>query len=132
MMTVITYITLKEGSEPEWDAAVRERFDNARTRPGWVRGEILMPLDALEKRVIVGTWRTRADWEGWHEDPAFAATRAQLDTLQAEQSEPSWYEVVSDVTAPPSPNPVKALVARARQIATKFARRKTTRPHDDR
>ena len=50
MMTVITFITVTGGSEPEWDAAVRERFDNARTRPGWVRGEILMPLDALDKR----------------------------------------------------------------------------------
>ena len=132
MMTVITYITVTGGSEPEWDAAVRERFDNARTRPGWVRGEILMPLDALDKRVIVGTWQSRADWEAWHEDPAFAATREQLDSLQTDQSEPSWYEVVADVTAPASTNPIEALVARARHLATRIARRKTTRPHDSR
>jgi heme-degrading monooxygenase HmoA len=131
MMTVITYITLKEGAEPEWDGAMRARLENARNRAGWVRGEVAMPLDAMQKRVIVGTWETRADWEAWHEDPAFAAMRAQLDDLQVEQSEPAWYEVVSDVTAPPSPNPVEALVARARWTATKITRRKTTRPPAD-
>ena len=30
------------------------------------------------KRVIVGTWRTRADWDGWHHDPTFAETRQRL------------------------------------------------------
>jgi hypothetical protein len=86
-----------------------------------------MPLDALEQRVIVGTWQSRADWEAWHEDPAFASARAQLDSLQAEQSDPAWYEVVSDVTAPSTQNPIGALVSRARQIATRITRRKTTR-----
>jgi heme-degrading monooxygenase HmoA len=128
MMTVITYITVREGCEPEWDAAMRERLENARRRTGWVRGEVLMPLDAMEKRVIVGTWATRADWEAWHEDPAFAAMRERLDGLQAEQSEPSWYEAVADFTAPASPNPLAALVARARQTATQITRRKSARP----
>ena len=130
MMTVITYITLKEGSEPDWDAAIRERFESARRCAGWVRGEILMPLNAMEKRVIVGVWESRADWEAWHQDPAFAAARARLDSLQVEQSEPSWYEVVSEVAAPSSPNPVEAFLARARQIATRISRRKTTPPDE--
>jgi heme-degrading monooxygenase HmoA len=125
MMTAITYISLKRGSEPEWDAAMRERLDNARRRAGWVRGEVLMPVDAMEKRVIVGTWHTRADWEAWHEDPAFAAMRERLNDLEVEQSQPSWYEVVSDVTAPPLPNPLEALVARARKTAREIAGRRT-------
>src|SRR5688572_10540974 len=41
MMTVITYITLNKGSEPEWDAAMRERLENARHQAGWVRGQVL-------------------------------------------------------------------------------------------
>ena len=120
MITVITYTTLKEGSEPEWDAAMGERLENARRRPGWVRGQILMPLETLHQRVIVGTWRTRADWEAWHEDPAFAAMRQRLDEVQAETSEPSWYEVVSEVNAPWWPDAVQALIARGR---TKLTRR---------
>ena len=126
MITVITYITLKEGSEPEWDAAMRERLENARRRPGWVRGQILIPLETLHQRVIVGTWRTRADWEAWHEDPAFAAMRERLDAVQAETSEPSWYEVVSDVSALSWPDTVRTLIARGRAEATKLIQRKTT------
>ena len=26
MMTIVTHVTLKEGHEPEWDAAMRERL----------------------------------------------------------------------------------------------------------
>jgi heme-degrading monooxygenase HmoA len=126
MMTVITYITLNRGSEPEWDAAMRERLENARHRAGWVRGQVMMPLDGMDKRVIAGTWRTRADWEAWHEDPAFAAARARLDALQAESSEPVWYEAIADVTAPSWPDAVQALVARGRAQATKLTRRKGT------
>ncbi len=62
MMTIVTHVTLKEGAEPEWDAAMRERLESARARPGWVGSQLLMPLDALNKRVIVGTWETRAEW----------------------------------------------------------------------
>jgi heme-degrading monooxygenase HmoA len=126
MMTVITSITLSQGAEPEWDAAMRERLENARGRAGWVRGEVLMPLDPMNRRVIVGTWRTRADWEAWHGDPAFAALRERLDSLQAEHAEPVWYEVVSDVTAP-APSPLATLVARARDAATHLFRRASVR-----
>jgi hypothetical protein len=46
--------------------------------------------------VIVGTWRSRADWEAWHEDPAFRATRVTLDELQSEDHLTIWYEVIED------------------------------------
>ena len=123
MMTVITHITLKEGPEPEWDAAMRGRLANARSRRGWVRGQILMPLDALNKRVIIGTWQSRADWEAWHEDPAFAATREHLDGLEAETSAPGWYEVVADVTTPARMNALRDVAAKAWETTTKLARR---------
>jgi heme-degrading monooxygenase HmoA len=28
-----------------------------------------VPADKRDRRVIVGTWRTHADWEAWHHDP---------------------------------------------------------------
>src|SRR6266511_6222356 len=37
MMTIVTHVTLKEGTEPEWDAAMRERMQAARDQPGWSR-----------------------------------------------------------------------------------------------
>jgi heme-degrading monooxygenase HmoA len=96
MMTVVTYVTLREGSEPEWDAAMRERLGAAPRAPGWVRGQLLMPLDDLHRRLIVGTWRTRADWEAWHQDPEFAETRRRIEGLEAAPNETTWYEVVAD------------------------------------
>ena len=97
MMTIVTYVTLKEGTEPQWDEAMRERLMAARDQPGWIGGQLLMPVDALNRRVIVGTWQTRAHWEAWHGDPAFAETRRRLGGLEAEPHEEAWYEVIEAV-----------------------------------
>ena len=99
MMTIVTRVKLKEGTEPEWDAAMSARLSAARHRPGWVSAQLLMPLDALNRRVIVGTWETRAAWEAWHTDPAFAETRQRLEGLEAEPSEHWWHEVVTALGA---------------------------------
>ena len=93
MMTVITRVTLRAGNEPEWDEAMRERLSAARERAGWVGGQMLIPLDGLNQRVIVGTWQTRADWEAWHEDGAFRETRARMEKLQDQPDQMEWFEV---------------------------------------
>lgn len=95
MMTVITHVKLRPGAEPEWDEAIRERLQAARNERGWIGAELLMPLDALDARVIVGTWQTRADWERWHESDAFATTRERLGELEVAAQETRWYETVS-------------------------------------
>jgi heme-degrading monooxygenase HmoA len=100
MMTVMTHVTLRPGSEPEWDSAMRDRLAAARGQPGWVGGQLLIPLDGLNRRVIVGTWVTRADWEAWHEDPAFLETRQRMEGLQEGPSEMTWYEVVTEAREP--------------------------------
>jgi len=82
MMTIVTHVTLKEGAEPEWDTVMRERLAGAHEQPGWVGGQLMMPLDGLNKRVIVGTWQTRADWEAWHKDQRFTETRRRLEGLE--------------------------------------------------
>jgi heme-degrading monooxygenase HmoA len=94
MMTIVTHATLKEGVEPDWDAAMRERLAAAADKPGWIAGQLLMPLDRLNKRVIIGTWQTRADWEAWHQDPAFEETRKRLEGLETGPAEQWWHEVL--------------------------------------
>ena len=103
MMTVITRVTLQPGSEPEWDAAMRERLDAARDRPGWQGGQLLIPLEQPNARLIVGTWDSRAAWQAWHEDEAFNETRERLNGLQVEQNDTTWYEVFAEVRSEPSP-----------------------------
>lgn len=100
MMTIVTQVTLKEGTEPEWDAAMRERLTAARDQAGWIGGQLLIPLDGLNRRVIIGTWQTRADWEAWHTDPVFIETRRRLERLEARTHEESWHEVIEDVRRP--------------------------------
>jgi heme-degrading monooxygenase HmoA len=96
MMTVVTHVVLKQGVEPEWDAAMRKRLDAAREQAGWICGQLLMPLDGLHRRLIVGTWQTRADWEAWHGDPQFAETRRRLEGLESQPSETWWHEVIAE------------------------------------
>ena len=97
MMTIVTRVKLKEGSEPHWDAAMRERLEAARNQPGWVAGQVAIPIDALAERVIIGTWQTRADWEAWHTDKSFAETRKRMEGLETGPGEQWWHEVVLDV-----------------------------------
>ena len=96
MMTVVTHMRVKTGCEPDWDAAMRERLSAAQERPGWIGGQLLIPLDGHNKRTVIGTWASRADWEAWHEDSTFAETRARMDGLQEGRSEMVWYEVVTE------------------------------------
>ena len=94
MMTVITRVSLKAGSEAEWDEAMRERLAAVQDQQGWVGGQTLIPVEGPNQRVIVGTWDSRADWETWHEDPAFKDTRQRLEELQDQPDQMEWFEVV--------------------------------------
>jgi len=87
MMTIVTHVHLKEGAGGEWDTAMRTRLSAAKKRPGWVGGQLLRQSDKPDRRVIVGTWRTRADWEAWHQPvirrDARAARRVRERTSRA-------------------------------------------------
>lgn len=97
MMTIVTHVHLKVGTEPEWDAAMKERLNAAHERPGWVGGQLLIPLDRPSGRVIIGTWQSRSDWEAWHQDPAFKETRERMNGLEEKPAEHWWHEVMEDV-----------------------------------
>ena len=126
MMTVVTHVHLKEGAGREWDAAMRTRLSAAKKRPGWVGGQLLRQSDKPDRRVIVGTWKTRADWEAWHHDRQFAATRGRLDGLESGPAEHWWHEIVLDVrkseAAPPAAS--KPATNRASKAKPKRTRRR--------
>lgn len=93
-MIVITRVTLDEGTGPDWDAAMRDRMETAESVDGWLSGQILMPLEGLNERLIVGAWRSRAAWEAWHNDPTFQQTRDRLAELGSPEGETAWHEVI--------------------------------------
>jgi heme-degrading monooxygenase HmoA len=96
MMTVITRVDLRAGAEQEWDEAMRERIDAAHGQEGWVGGQLLIPVEGQNQRVIVGTWQTREDWKAWHDDPAFKETRERLEGCQEGPDQMEWFEVVTE------------------------------------
>src|SRR2546428_12617071 len=62
MVTIVTDVHLKEGSEQDWDAAMRERMAAAKKQLGWVGGQMLEPEDDPMRRGVIGTWQKRGDW----------------------------------------------------------------------
>jgi heme-degrading monooxygenase HmoA len=94
MMTVVTEIQIKPGQEPQWDAAFKERLRDAPNQQGWVGIQLVIPLNDASKRVVIGTWESRADWEAWHDTDVFKSTREQLNQVEQESSDETWYEVI--------------------------------------
>ena len=95
MMTVVTHVKIKEGREPAWDAAFRERIASAREQRGFVAVQLCIPSDAMDERVVIGTWETRADWEAWHGTEPFQQTRRQMEEQSdSKRKREWWHEVV--------------------------------------
>ena len=127
MMTIVTHVHVKEGAARDWDAIMRRRLSAARQRPGWIGGQLLRPGDKPDRRVIVGTWKGRGDWEAWHHDPQFTETRHRLDGLESAPCEHWWHDVVLDVrktAAPPPPTTTPASKPKVK-AKTKTPRRRS-------
>ena len=123
MMTIVTHVHLREGAGRDWDAVIRARLTAARKASGWVGGQLLRPADRPDRRVIIGTWRTRANWDAWHHDPQFTKTRQRLDGLESAPAEQWWHDVVLDVRKASTPPP-----RTAKSPARGRAKDKTKRP----
>src|SRR5438067_7154878 len=96
MMTIVSHVRIKAGQEPAWDAAMRQRVEAVKEQPGFVAVQLCIPVDALNERVIIGTWETRADWEAWHGSEEFQKTRAQLEEpdVKWRGRREWWHEVI--------------------------------------
>lgn len=93
MMTVITETSVQSGREQEWDAAFRERVDDARKQPGWLGTQLLVPVDDRQKRIVVGTWQDQESWKRWHTTSSFKETRDQLNQATTDDGNERWFEV---------------------------------------
>ena len=94
MESVITRVVVNDGSEPEWEAVMRERMTAAESSPGWIGGAILAPEADAGARVIVGLWESRDAWRHWHDDPVFQVTAERLQGLERDGGTPTWNEVL--------------------------------------
>jgi len=94
MEAVITRVALNDGAESEWESVMRDRMTAAESSDGWIGGSILTPEDDTRARVILGLWESRADWERWHDDPAFRDTAERLRGLESDAGTAGWHQVV--------------------------------------
>ena len=94
MMTIVTHVRIEPGKEPGWDDAFRKRASAAKRQPGWIGVQLCIPSDAVNERIVIGTWDNRADWERWHTSDAFQSTREQMEGSEAEVRHEWWHEVI--------------------------------------
>ena len=93
MKTVITETTVKSGQEQAWDAVYHDRLAHAKQQPGFVGMELLIPEGEPDKRLVVGTWRSKDDWSNWHQTPGFQQTRDRMNAATQNDGTPRWFDV---------------------------------------
>jgi heme-degrading monooxygenase HmoA len=103
MLSVMTETRVKPGHESDWDRAYHARAEDAQAQPGFVALQLLAPQDAdapdAQRRVVLGTWRNREDWERWHATDTFASTRAALNAATEDDGQERWFTVIEEHSA---------------------------------
>jgi heme-degrading monooxygenase HmoA len=98
MLTTVSEVRVREGSEATWDDVMRHRLDAVRGRQGWISCQVLKPEDGSSKRIVIGTWESRDDWAAWHKTAAFQETRRRLDELEDGRHQQWWHELTVAAT----------------------------------
>jgi heme-degrading monooxygenase HmoA len=99
MEMVITRVAVVPGSESEWETVMRDRMTAAQEADGWLAAYVVTPDDDPATRLIVGLWRSRGDWQAWHDADAFAETGTRLDGLEREPGTATWHQVAIAASA---------------------------------
>jgi heme-degrading monooxygenase HmoA len=93
MVTIISRQTVSPEDHSAWETAIRERAEGATRQPGFVRGQVLVPMDQPDVRTIIGTWESRADWERFRDSAVYTRTAEQLAGLSS-GVEAQWSEAL--------------------------------------
>ena len=68
-----------QGQEPELR-------NLANQQPGYISGETLNSLDDPEEYLVIGTWRSREDWEAWQSNKERVQIQEKVDALLKEKT----------------------------------------------
>lgn len=63
------------------------------SQPGYIYGETLKRLDRDDECMVISTWRSAEDWEGWVNNPQRIEIQTEIDKLLGEQTEYAVYDV---------------------------------------
>lgn len=108
---VVGRFSLRTGAEPIWDAAFQERIEAAASAPGWLGVAAWAPIAEPSQRVVVGRWRSMADYEAWALTECYLRTKITLDSCQSGASNIEWFRSVTILDAPEAAYAVPPLPA---------------------
>ena len=77
MIVVVNRILVAEGFEEEFEARFRDREGFVDKSPGFIRYELLRPVQA-EPYVVKTYWEDEASFEAWTRSEAFKEAHSQL------------------------------------------------------
>ena len=62
-----------------------ELRSKAITQPGYISGETLRNVNEPEDYVVIGTWKSVADWKTWESSKARKEIQSKIDALMDEK-----------------------------------------------
>ncbi|MFB6108170.1 MAG: antibiotic biosynthesis monooxygenase [Haloplanus sp.] len=76
MFVVANRIPVAEGHGTDFEERFRKRAGRVEEQPGFVRLEVLRPVDA-DRYVFLTHWESEADFEAWTDSEAFADAHSE-------------------------------------------------------
>ncbi len=65
MIRIIIERILADGLESHYEEAARAALIQTMSQPGFISGESLCDIDRPNRRIVLGTWRSRREWDAW-------------------------------------------------------------------
>lgn len=103
MIVVANRIFVAPGQETAFEERFRQRAGLVERAPGFIRHQVLRPLNPEHPYVVMTTWRDRASFEAWVQSPAFRDAHAHTppaDMFRA-ANQMEMHEVVMTAEAAP-------------------------------
>ena len=63
------------------------------SQSGYIYGETLKRVDQQDESMVISTWRSLDDWNGWVKNGERIAIQDEIDRLLGEKTEYAVYEV---------------------------------------
>ncbi len=61
-------------------------------QPGYIYGETLRRIDQPDECMVISTWRSLQDWEGWLKNEERISIQSEIDLLLGKDTEYAVYE----------------------------------------
>lgn len=78
MVRVLIDRRIREGAATDYERTQRELRFEALREHGYLTGETWRDLDDAHHYVVISTWRSRSDWDGWATSDARRRVLEQL------------------------------------------------------